>query len=635
MYMNKYDKTEEDIDELLSPSEDDSMSADESSKTPEQLKLESEIKTKFNTIKQIQIGIEFFKYKMSDPERVAIFDAYYKKTTSELSSNLDKRFKVLSDILDITDLSHIELIKEHMNALKYPASKGNIESWCQTVKAYQASVIQLLTDQGKADYINMYKMFTTPFYCYVMYDIPRDLQERYKTLFSMLFGIIKTTDNFASVVHILMSDIHLFLNISTSIFRLLFNDGMLLASMLREPATIKTGCQKNTLELIREGILTEGILQKDIVVCLGCGEQIYQVEHGKSSELILKKKKSSACDHTMHMAPAFFQLLPLYYKENLLYLCKECNLQKSNIEIIKFLYKMFTSNYTLKNPEKHVEVDSKHALYRKNVYKKVFKRLSRHFKDMTTYTGSIELIESLELLKSTYDTHVQIKDTALMRMFPHVLTSLYLVEYSQQTPEQLMERDQSLKIIEKFIARRVEQDYFEADSDQSIKDIITELIEGLIANASNPDEIRREDMIKYFSTIGKQNRFKRDLSLRAVGLGNALMHAVDLNHDDVASIHELEGFFLITIQNIIQNILTDPTTDGGARVRYIPPTTGRSYNKGILGKKTKSKHTKKHKKYKKSKHTKKHKKHKKYNKSKKHNETKKYKKHKNNKSFKV
>ena len=192
---------------------------------------------------------------------------------------------VLRIILDITDRSNF--MDLHKEALKVEASKENIKEWCKDVKECQTKVIQLLRAQGKPHYINMYKMFTTPFYCYVMYDINIALRERYKTLFSMLFEIIEKTDNFGLVVRILMSDIHLFLDISTSIFRLLFNDGMLLSSMLRhQPTTIKTGCRVNTLELIKEQILKEFI-----VVCLGCGEQIYQVEVDASKKSKFEKKK--------------------------------------------------------------------------------------------------------------------------------------------------------------------------------------------------------------------------------------------------------------------------------------------------------------------------------------------------------
>ena len=457
----------------------------------------------------------------------------------------------------------------------------------------------------------MYKIFTTPLYCFVRYDIEDTaIKDKYKTLFRTLFYHIEEQGNRDSAAYdIMMSECELFLEMSTAIFRHLFNDGMIFSGLKGGPRTLKTGCKENTDELIDKGILSSTI------TCLCCGRILYEKSAGRKSRVA---GYSSACDHTIPVAPSYYYLNPANYKNNLLYLCKACNLKKSNTGIIDFLHKMFFTADIMRKPDalETPEMDTDGYIKRKTAYKRVFRdRLAPHFQSI----GSI--ITSLEDLQGTYNAAMKQKETTLESYIRHVLTAEILVEHEQQTREQLLKTDQRFPMIIEAI-KPVIAVFNLIDPNTAVvrtQDTFITLFQkhaserqAKLGKMYDENDIRQEDMKNAFISIG-ENIFSRSMKykLHSDGLSIKLMYMVDKNKDGHASIIELREFFSDAIAYIQQ---AESSKRGG------------SYNKGILGKKTKSKHTKKQKKYKKSKHTKKHKKY---------NKTKKYKKHKNNKSFKV
>ena len=564
--------------------------------------LETKIKTTFDTIKQIKSYIEFLKYKRIQDRKRAKIKTEYDSESKKLRESLDKRFKVLLEILDSIDATLKEQIKLHYLALK--SRRIPLKDWYEEVRGRQVAIIDQLPPGIK----NMYKIFTTPLYCFVRYDIEDTaIKDRYKTLFRTLFYHIEEQGNRDSAAYdIMMSECELFLEMSTAIFRHLFNDGMIFSSLEGGPRTLKTGCKENTDELIDKGILSSTI------TCLCCGRILYVRSANGRSWVVISK---SACDHTIPMAPSYYYLEPAYYKNNLLYLCKACNLKKSNTGIIDFLYKMFFTTEKMRVPDagEPSQMDDSTKEMRKTAYKRVFReRLAPHFQSI----GSI--ITSLEDLQGTYNTAMKQKETTLESYIRHVLTAEILVEHEQQTSEQLLKTDQRFAMIIEAIRRQMGAYRLAYPNKAALmtQDTFITLFQThakeRLGDMYDEDKITREDMKQVFISLGDTIfGISTDYKLLSDGLSKSLMYMVDKNKDGHASIIELREFFSDAIAYINQ---------GASSKR------GGSYNKGILGKKTKSKHTKKQKKYKKSKHTKKHKKY---------NKTKKYKKHKNNKSFKV
>jgi hypothetical protein len=226
----------------------------------------------------ILIYEEDFNEKTSDPS-----SKYRETITTTLQSNADNRLVVLKKLFG-KNQEIIAAITQHDAALKQHIDTSKISEWCEYVSQFQTAVLNKL---HKLE-INMYITFTTPLYCYVYSYLGDDSDEkkRYIKLFAKLFAYLARNPEYIPLI--MMSDCHHFMDISISIFRQLFNDGMILSKYEGHSGTIKTGCRKNTLRLLQY------LGSSNTIKCLGCGDTLFDIGYDSKGLQTLQKNDQNS-----------------------------------------------------------------------------------------------------------------------------------------------------------------------------------------------------------------------------------------------------------------------------------------------------------------------------------------------------
>jgi hypothetical protein len=607
-YKINHSATDDEVENLEFPSSEIEL---EVTRTPKKI-IERHIRRILELIRETNMIIliyeEDLKGKTSDPS------SKYRETitTTLLSlSNEDKRLVVLQKLFGKKNPEIIAAITQHDAALKQDINTSNISEWCENVSQFQRAVFNKLDTSER----NMYITFTTPLYCYVNFylTLGSDEQTRYKKLFAKLFDYLDSHPEYIPLI--MMSDCHHFMDISISIFRQLFNDGMILSKFQGHSGTIKTGCRNNTLGLLQYLSSLDVSTSKSIIKCLCCGDTLFDIEDDGTGRPTLQKKNDHtkhACDHTISVAPAFYYLDPKFFENNLLYLCRACNLAKSDIGIIEFLFRIFSSPEKFKKDEQNPDVDAATQTHRINAYEAFMNDLAKHFVNIHT------IIDALTYLKMSYDSSTTITMSVLSKLTTTIESALNLARYELQSFEQAQKGSQDsilslfINIIETRLdaaeSREREQPLSATAlaliDNKVFLDLIADIQSSVDRNNITLEDIDnfliRQSRRRYTSNAGK-------LEFHRAEIARALMLKADTDKDGSISIVEFKNFFDSVADNFREKNYAIALPFQGYTVAIQPPTSG-GFNKYTIKKKIKSKNTNKfnHRKFKSQKNYRKH-----------------------------
>jgi 5-methylcytosine-specific restriction endonuclease McrA len=533
--------------------------------------MEKEIRKYSLTVKQIEIALVI--YEEEEKERTADETKKYAKIITELASNEDKRKDVLKHLFGPPgppDPSHPinNAIDEHhavlltaKNIKKKEGEKG-IADWCRRVLVAQDEVIKHLDPSNH----NMYRALTTPLYCYANYLAPAHQHPHYLSLFA---GVFKYQEGqLDSLAHVMMNECHHAMKeISLLVFRALYNDGMSISTFYRdgEPATIKTGCSRNIGELVPDGVIG----------CALCNTPLFV----SAADLTNIGTAKSACDHTIPMASAFYCLQRGEFRRNLVYLCSTCNKEKTDKGIIELLHDIFFG--TIKVPDGKKKKIMEASDETQATYKTVFNKLKPHFELLDNF------IDSLMILKSSYDHNKAHKLATIEQLITPVTGAVSLTQFQHQTrtQAQLTSFESMLNIFTNHLAFLVSSEEmqvrFSQDTDQDLDSteftaLTARVIEKLIIkiNHGKGDDIIKDDIIHYFNKIGEIVFYKDSEEIRFNGheIANVIMSAADADKNNILTVNEFRHFLYTEADKIIQRKYKQTAHLQGVRLISRDPT---------------------------------------------------------------
>ena len=579
-YRSNYGASSDELDDLEFPP----------SKLPEEVTRELTqkekdawlIRRKYENIRSTNIAISLYKDKLAKESHTHVDK--YNKTITYLKANQDKRLTVLTELFGTSPVISSAIALHHKILIESPIL--DIDDWCKRLNEAQQQVIRQINSSRQGNG-NMYMTFTTPLICYLRYLQLSSSPDYQKYIDLFPEEIVNLLSNPANASCIMMSDSHRFIDMSISIFRQLFTDGLGLSKLYGKngtSGTLKTGCKQNTLhffsqespqtqESINKKQKTSSHESKQVpqeikINCLRCGETLFDMV---GNTLVAGTHKTHACDHTIPVASAYYYLRPQWFQMNLLYLCRTCNLEKSDMEIIDFLYDMFT------NPS---------MVYGKSVYKKVFKELAKGFRPLE------DIVNGLTELKSVYDSSVEIKTGTLDEHIKEIDVAIALVQSSQRDSAQAFKQDapKLLKMFTDIIHRMLISNVVSGEGftlDQLARNLETQILSIGVGNKN----ITHIYIVSYLIKLSNKTqdydwKGARELSMHSDGIATVLMEQADTDRDGVISSEEFKDFF-IDVARQIQKTQQQyrPTIEGQGR--------GGSFNKGTIRRKIKSKITKK------------------------------------------